>query len=188
MAASPIAPACVPPVPSPGAAAQLMASAADDTVTALYTEQYRSLVRLSAMVVGDLGTAEEVVQDCFIGMHRAFWRLREADKALHYLRRSVVNRSRSVLRHRSVADRHQISPEPDMPSAEHGALARIEQSAVISALRTLPLRQREAIVLRYYLDLSEEQVAMAMKISRGAVKAHTARGKLALRSALAAHR
>ncbi len=167
-------------LPSPGAAA----GNADETVTALYNEQYRSLVRLSSMLVGDLGTAEEVVQDCFIGMHRAFWRLRDSDKALHYLRRSVVNRSRSVLRHRSVADRHQPAPKPDMPSAEQGAIARIEQSAVISALRSLPLRQREALVLRYYLDLSEEQVALAMNISRGAVKAHTARGKLALRGVL----
>jgi RNA polymerase sigma-70 factor (sigma-E family) len=157
---------------------------AGDVLAALYTEQYRSLVRLSAMLVGDLGTAEEVVQDCFIGMHGAFWRLRDTDKALHYLRRSVVNRSRSVLRHRTVADRHQPKPEPDMPSAELGAIALIEQSTVISALRKLPARQREALVLRFYLDLSEKQVASAMNISRGAVKAHTARAKAALRSVL----
>lgn len=171
-------------VSHPVAAAQHLARPSDDALAALYAEQYRSLVRLSAMLVGDLGTAEEVVQDCFVGMHNAFWRLRDAGKALHYLRRSVVNRSRSVLRHRMVADRHQPKPEPDMPSAELGAIARIDQSTVIAALRKLPVRQREALVLRFYLDLSEEQVALAMNISRGAVKAHTARAKAALRSVL----
>jgi RNA polymerase sigma-70 factor (sigma-E family) len=167
-----------------GPAARHPASAADDAVTTLYAAHYRSLVRMAAMLVSDTGTAEEVVQDCFIGMHRAFWRLRDTDKALHYLRRSVVNRSRSVLRHAAVADRYQPKPEPDMPSAEQGAIARLDRAEVISALRSLPLRQREAIVLRFYLDLSEEQVASAMNITRGAVKAHTARGKAALRTVL----
>src|ERR1700729_2905229 len=152
-----------------GVASSQVAAEADLAITQMYHAEYRSLVRMAAMLVGDTGTAEEVVQDSFIAMHAAWRRLRDSDKALHYLRRSVVNRSRSVLRHRSVADRHQPAPKPDMPSAEQGAMARIEHSAVISALRSLPLRQREALVLRYYLDLSEEQVALAMNISRGAV-------------------
>jgi RNA polymerase sigma factor (sigma-70 family) len=71
-----------------------------------------------------------------------------------------------------------------MPSAEHGALALVERSAVIAALRDLPERQREALVLRYYADLSEAEIAAAMKISRGAVKSHTSRGMAALRLAL----
>jgi RNA polymerase sigma-70 factor (sigma-E family) len=160
------------------------ASEVDQMVIGLYRAEYRSLVRMAAMLVGDMATAEEVVQDCFVGMHSAFVRLRDMDKALSYLRRSVVNRARSVMRRRVVADRYMPQPQPDMPSAEYGALALLERSAVLSALRTLPVRQREAIVLRFYLDLSEEQVAFAMNISRGAVKAHTARGKLALRSLL----
>jgi RNA polymerase sigma factor (sigma-70 family) len=73
---------------------------------------------------------------------------------------------------------------PDMPSAEHGALVLLERHAVVVALRGLPERQREAIVLRYYADLSEAEIATAMKISRGAVKSHTARGMAALRAAL----
>lgn len=71
-----------------------------------------------------------------------------------------------------------------MPSAEQGAITQLERRAVIAALRSLPARQREAVMLRYYLDLSEEEVACAMKISRGAVKSHTARAKAALRSLL----
>jgi RNA polymerase sigma-70 factor (sigma-E family) len=167
-----------------GAEARGLASVADQAVAALYRAEYRSLVRMATMLVGDPATAEEVVQDCFVGMHSAFWRLRDMDKALNYLRRSVVNRARSVMRRRVVAGRYLPRPGPDMPSAEQGALARIERSAVFSALRTLPVRQREAIVLRFYLDLSEDQVAGLMKISRGAVKAHTARGKAALRGLL----
>jgi RNA polymerase sigma-70 factor (sigma-E family) len=153
-------------------------------VTALYSEHYRSLVRLAALLVRDISTAEEVVQDSFVAMHHGWRRLRDNEKALSYLRQSVVNRSRSVLRHRVVVDRNAPKPPPDMPSAEHGAITLLERSAVVSALRTLPPRQREALVLRYYGDLSEAQIACAMGISKGAVKSHTARAMIALRSVL----
>jgi RNA polymerase sigma factor (sigma-70 family) len=96
----------------------------------------------------------------------------------------VVNRSRSVLRHRKVVDMHAPKPAPDEPSAEQAAMAALESDAVGAALRTLPERQREAIVLRYYLDLSEADIAKSMGISRGAVKSHTARAMAALKSTL----
>jgi RNA polymerase sigma-70 factor (sigma-E family) len=171
-----------------GSASSRVAAEADRAITAMYHAEYRSLVRMSAVLLGDVGTAEEVVQDSFIAMHGAWRRLRDADKALHYLRRSVMNRSRSVLRHRVVVDKHMPAREPDMPSAEQSVITLFERSAVIAALRSLPARQREALVLRYYLDLSEEEVAAAMSISRGAVKSHTARGKAALRSVLESER
>jgi RNA polymerase sigma-70 factor (sigma-E family) len=157
---------------------------ADRAVTAIYSEHYRSLVRLAAFLVRDNATAEEVVQDSFVAMHGAWRRLRDTDKALSYLRQSVVNRSRSVLRHRMVVDKNTPKPPPDMPSAEHGAIIQLERSAVVSALRALPERQREALVLRYYGDLSEAQIASVMGISRGAVKSHTARAMAALRVVL----
>jgi RNA polymerase sigma-70 factor (sigma-E family) len=153
-------------------------------VSALYREHYRSLVRLAALLVRDIATAEEVVQDSFVAMHDGWRRLRDTDKALSYLRQTVVNRSRAVLRHRAVVDRNAPSPPPDMPSAEHGAIALLERSAVVAALRTLPPRQREALVLRYYGNLSEAQIAAAMGISQGAVKSHTARAMIALRAVL----
>jgi RNA polymerase sigma-70 factor (sigma-E family) len=157
---------------------------ADRAVTAIYSEHYRALVRLAAFLVRDNATAEEVVQDSFVAMHGAWRRLRDTDKALSYLRQSVVNRSRSVLRHRMVVDKNTPKPPPDMPSAEHGAIIQLERSAVVSALRGLPERQREALVLRYYGDLSEAQIASVMGISRGAVKSHTARAMAALRAVL----
>ena len=156
----------------------------DLAVVELYTEHYRSLVRLAALLVRDTPTAEEVVQDSFIAMHGGWERLRDTEKALAYLRQAVVNRSRSVLRHRTVVDKNMQKPPPDMPSAEHGALVLLERSEVVAALRGLPERQREALVLRYYADLSEAEIATAMGISRGAVKSHTARGMSALRAAL----
>jgi RNA polymerase sigma-70 factor (sigma-E family) len=149
----------------------------------MYSTHYRSLVRLAALLVRDVATAEEVVQDSFIAMHGAWRRLRDNDKALSYLRQSVVNRSRSVMRHR-VVDKNAPKPAPDMPSAEQGALTLLERTAVVSALRSLPPRQREALVLRYYGDLSEAQIATAMGISRGAVKSHTARAIASLRAVL----
>jgi RNA polymerase sigma-70 factor (sigma-E family) len=157
---------------------------ADLAVSELYSAHYRSLVRLAALLVRDLGTAEEVVQDAFVAMHGGWHRLRDNDKALAYLRQAVVNRSRSVLRHRQVVDRNAPKPPPDMPSAEHGAIALFERSAVIAALRTLPARQREALVLRFYADLPEAQIAETMRISRGAVKSHTARAMQTLRATL----
>ncbi|GAB3459602.1 SigE family RNA polymerase sigma factor [Streptomonospora sediminis] len=157
---------------------------ADQAVTQLYSTQYRPLVRLATLLVRDIATAEEVVQDAFVAMHGAWRRLRDPNKALSYLRQSVVNRARSVLRHRAVVEKHAPKAMPDAPSAEQGAMGELERAAVIDALRDLPTRQREAIVLRYYGDLSEAQIADAMGISRGAVKSHTARGIAALRSVL----
>jgi RNA polymerase sigma-70 factor (sigma-E family) len=157
---------------------------ADQAVTALYSANYRSLVRLAVLLVRDVGTAEEVVQDAFIAMHGGWRRLRDPDKALSYLRQSVVNRSRSVLRHRAVVEKYAPKGLPDAPSAENGAIVELERTAVIEALGRLPTRQREALVLRYYADLSEADIAKTMGISRGAVKSHTARGMSALRNVL----
>jgi RNA polymerase sigma-70 factor (sigma-E family) len=157
---------------------------ADHAVTELYSLHYKTLVRLATLVVRDTPTAEDVVQDAFFAMHSAWTGLRNVDNALAYLRQAVMNKSRSVLRHRTVVDKNTQQAPPDMPSAEHGAMVQLERSAVVDALRKLPERQREAIIWRYYADLSEAEIAAAMKISRGAVKSHTARGMAALRAEL----
>jgi len=157
---------------------------ADQAVTQLYAMHYRALVRLAGLLVRDTTTAEEVVQDAFVAMHGGWQRLRDQEKALAYLRQAVVNRSRSVLRHRSVAGKNPNEVLADMPGAGHGVSGLLEHPAARAALRDLPDRQREAIVLRYCADLSEAEIAAAMGISRGAVKSHTARGMSALRAAL----
>jgi RNA polymerase sigma-70 factor (sigma-E family) len=160
---------------------------ADAAVTELYAAHYRSLVRLAALLLRDQATAEEVVQDSFVAMHSGWRRLRDTDQALGYLRRSVINGSRSVLRHRAVVGRVAVPPPPpDVPSAEQDAMTLLERSAMVAAVDGLPLRQREALVLRFYADMSPAQIASAMGISASAVKAHTARALSSLRSMLEA--
>ena len=157
---------------------------ADQAVAQLYSLHYRPLVRLAALLVRDAATAEDVVQDAFAAMAGGWQRLGDTEKALAYLRQAVVNRSRSVLRHRSVAEKNLQQALPDMPGADPGEPDLLDRPAAMAALRGLPERQREAVVLRYYADLSEDQIAAAMCISRGAVKSHTARGLSALRAAV----
>jgi len=156
---------------------------ADRAVTVMFGEHYRALVRMAALLVGDVATAEAIVQESFVAMHGAWRRLRDSDKALPYLRQCLVNRSRSVLRHRIVIGRNRSKPKPGLPRAEPQALP-LPEHAVVGALRALPLRQREALVLIYYGGLTEAQAASAMGISPGAVKSHLGRAVEALRAVL----
>jgi RNA polymerase sigma-70 factor (sigma-E family) len=158
--------------------------AADHALARLYSIHYRPLVRLATLLVRDAVTAEGVVQDAFAGMHAGWRRLGDPEMALAYLRQAVVNRSRSVLRHRAVAGGHQQQPLPDTLAAGPEAPGLLEQPGARAVLRGLPERQREAIVLRYDADLSEDETAAAMRISRGAVRSHTSRGLAAIRAAL----
>ena len=160
------------------------ALADDQAVAQLYARHYQPLARLATLLVRDAATAEDVVQDAFVAMRGAWPRLRDADNALAYLRQAVVNRSRSVLRHRTVTSKNPPEAPPDTPGAEHGAPDLLDRPGAVAALRGLPERQREAIILRYYADLPEDQIAAAMRISRGAVRSHTARGLSALGAAL----
>jgi RNA polymerase sigma-70 factor (sigma-E family) len=169
------------PAAGPAAAAD---PCLDKALSELYRAHYRTLVRLAALLLRDGATAEEVVQDSFVAMYGNWARLRDAGKALSYLRQTVLNRSRSVQRHRAVVDKYAPKAPPDAASAEQGAIALLERSAVVAALRELPPRQREALVLRYYADLSEADIARAMGITGGAVKSHAARGIAALRAVL----
>jgi RNA polymerase sigma-70 factor (sigma-E family) len=160
---------------------------ADEALVALYTAHYRTLVRTAALLLRDTAAAEDVVQDAFVAMHGSWRRLREPDKALAYVRQAVVNRARSRLRHLKVADRKApglLTDVAPLPSAEYGAMRALERTEVITALHRLPNRQREVLVLRYYADLSEAQIAAAMGISPGAVKSHASRGMAALRENL----
>ncbi|MGB0100317.1 MAG: SigE family RNA polymerase sigma factor [Nocardioides sp.] len=155
---------------------------ADEALEQLYAAHWRQLVRLSVLLVRDIGTAEEIVQDAFVAVHGRWSRLRDPDRALAYLRQAVVNRSRSALRHRAVVARHAATLRPVETADPTPATDR--RAAVLHALRSLPDRQREVLALRYYLDLSEAEIADALGISRGAVKSHASRGAAALRSLL----
>ena len=134
--------------------APLADSEADATagVTALYHEDYRRLVRLAWLLTRDQGQAEELVQDAFVDLHQRWSRLTDAKGIRAYLRTSVVNRSRSSLRHLKVVQKYQPALLVDVaqtgPSAEHGALERLDQEMIIGSLNGLPARQREVLILR----------------------------------------
>lgn len=150
---------------------------ADEAVTQLYAAHYTGLVRMAALLVRNSGEAEEIVQDAFVAMHGRWHRLREPERALGYLRRSVVNASRSLHRRHDVAARHvQREAGPAATRAEHHQLDLETRAVVLDALDRLPRRQREVLVLRYYSDLSERGIADALRISPGAVKSHASRG------------
>jgi RNA polymerase sigma-70 factor (sigma-E family) len=156
---------------------------ADHTLEQLYDEHYVRLVRLAVLLLGDAGRAEEVVQDSFVAIYRRWDQLQDANVPA-YLRQTVVNRSRSTLRHLVVVSRHPPHAVVDEPGADHDVLRDERRQTVIEAMAGLPRRQREVLALRYYLDLSEREIAETLGISPGAVKSHASRGADALRRSL----
>jgi RNA polymerase sigma-70 factor (sigma-E family) len=149
--------------------------AAPKTLADLYAEHRMRLVRLAVLLVDELGTAEDVVQEAFTGLHRHWSELRDERAALGYLRTAVVNGSRSVLRRRRTAREYVPPHQVNARSAESLAMLSAEHQAVVDALSTLPARQREVLVLRYYGGLSEAEIAESTGISRGAVKSTASR-------------
>jgi RNA polymerase sigma-70 factor (sigma-E family) len=152
-------------------------------LAALFDAHHAQLVRLAALL-GAGADAEDVVADAFCALHRRWDRLRSPEAALAYTRSCVVNLTRMRLRHLQVVRRSPDPVEGRAASAESQVMAREDQRAVVRALAALPDRQREAVVLRYWLDLREAEVAAAMGISAGAVKTHTSRAMAALTRAL----
>lgn len=145
-------------------------------VTALYRAHRLQFVRMALLLVDDIGSAEDVVQDAFVGLHRNQGKVRDSQAALGYLRTAVVNTARSMLRRRQTVRKHlrSVAPEPaNSPDSE--VLLAEEHREVLAAVRTLPPRQREVLVLRYWSDLSEAEIAEALGISRGAVKSQASR-------------
>jgi RNA polymerase sigma-70 factor (sigma-E family) len=163
---------------------------AERHVTALYQAHALSLARLALVMLGDRPAAEDVVQDAFLGLYRRWDRLADPAVAQSYLRTSVLNGCRTALRSRPQhgvlsddTDAHEAAlagSSLSLESAEATVVHGEEHRAVLAAIRRLPARQREALVLRYYLDLTEEQTADAMQVSRGTVKSATSRAIVAV--------
>lgn len=143
---------------------------------------YRRLLALAVLVTDDRATAEDLVQEAFARLHGRT--LADPEHALAYLRSTILNLSRSRLRRLRTARKHDRPDDRLLPSAEEDVLLRADQQAVLDAVRTLPPRQRQALVLRYWADMSEAQIAAAMGLSNGTVKSHTSRGVTALRRIL----
>ena len=154
---------------------------ADHAVAALYQVHYPALVRLAALLIPDLATAEDIVQDAFAAVHGRWHVQPDADAALAYLRWSVVHRSRSVPPPGEPAEG---TGEPAAGTGEPGSDTGEPGSAVMSALRALSPRQREVVVLRYFADLSEAEIAAATGMSMAAVRDHAAQAMSSLQAEL----
>lgn len=172
------------PVQGEGTDDAMTAGTTVDHLTETYREHYRSLLGLAALLLDDNASCEDVVQEAFIRVHSARSRVKDPDKTLAYLRQTVVNLSRSTLRRRILGLKLLSKPMPDMASAEEGAYELMERDELKRALRGLQRRQREVLVLRYFADMSEEQIAQTLGIARGSVKAYGSRGIAALRAAM----
>lgn len=148
-------------------------------VAGLFAARYPELVRLAGLLGAD--DPEDIAQEAFARLLRGYRTLRDADAALAYVRATVCNLTRNRHRHLRMARlRAPAERLADAESSEQAVLLREEQRAVIAALGTLPARRREAIVLRYWLGLSEAEIAAAMGISAGTVKSQVSRGLAAL--------
>jgi RNA polymerase sigma-70 factor (sigma-E family) len=150
-------------------------------VTGLYRAQSVGFVRLAVVMLGDRMAAEDVVQDAFCGLYRNWHRLADQGKALQYVRSAVLNGCRNQLRARARAGRRVLPRAAgSCASAEEDVLVAEEHREVLAAVRRLPARQREALVLRFYGGLSEPDIAASMGVSAGTVKSTTSRALAAL--------
>jgi RNA polymerase sigma-70 factor (sigma-E family) len=158
------------------------------TFEQLYHTQRLALVRLAVLLVDEVPLAEDIVQEAFAELHTRWSRLQDVHKALAYLRTSVVNRSRSALRRRRTARAYVPPHEPPEPSPESGLVVAEDQREVLAAVRRLPERQRQVLVLRYWSELSEAEIAATLGISRGTVKSTASRALDTLEQVLGATR
>jgi RNA polymerase sigma-70 factor (sigma-E family) len=155
---------------------------AADQVTGLYRVHGMDLVRIAAVMLGSRAAAEDAVQDAFCGLFGKWDQLADPRNALPYVRSAVMNRCRSELRRRVRLERRgdQNRRPLDAESPEQAAILGEEHRDVLAALRRLPDRQREVLILRYFMDLPEPEIATAMGISQGTVKSTTSRAIAAL--------
>jgi RNA polymerase sigma factor (sigma-70 family) len=146
-------------------------------VSELFRARYPEMVRLADLLGAD--DPEDIAQEAFAQLIRKAGSLRDPAAAVAYVRASVCNLVRNRNRHLRVA-RLRAPAGQDEHSSEHTVMLRHDHAEVIAALAALPVRRREAIVLRYWLDLSEREIAAAMGVSQGTVKSHVSRGLDAL--------
>ena len=149
----------------------------DLLVADLFASEGRSLVRLARIFCDDHASAEDLVQEAFIRLHRSAGSIRDIDRAPAFLRSIVINLARDHNRRGLMSLRHRASThQPDKAeSFEDDTVANGADRAVLAAVRVLPDRQRSCVVLRYYLQYSESEVAATLGISKSSVKTHCRR-------------
>jgi RNA polymerase sigma-70 factor (sigma-E family) len=175
-------------VPDPALLATRQAVDVDALVVELFNQEASSLVRLARLFVDDRNAAEDLVQEGFIRLARSAHRIQDPAKAAAYLRTIVLNLARDHNRRGLVSLRHHLPLDDRRASAEDEVELREDQQQVIDALRGLPHRQRDCLVLRYYHELGIDEIAEALGVSRNSVKTHLRRGLDSLERGLGAAR
>lgn len=155
---------------------ELSWSSADFLVAELYRAEAVNLVRLARFFVDDRDAAEDLVQEAFIRLARSSGRIKDRDRIPAYLRSIVLNLARDHNRRGLVSLRHLPTAEPQGPTLDDLVAVRADQKRVIDALRDLPRRQRDCLVLRYYLELGVAEIAETLGIGANSVKTHLQRG------------
>jgi RNA polymerase sigma-70 factor (sigma-E family) len=150
----------------------------------LFRERYTELVGLAGLLLRDAGAAEEIVQDAFAKFHLSRHRIVDPQREVAYLRSIVCNLARSRLRRWTLERRKRPAPAPEAVHGPDAAVAQHRREVVAAALSRLPRRQRECVVLRYWLDLSEREIGEALGLAVGSVKSHLHRGRAALETHL----
>jgi RNA polymerase sigma factor (sigma-70 family) len=151
----------------------------------LFRDHWLELVRLALVMVGDLATAEDVVQDAFERLHRGANGLRQPSSGLAYARSCVLNGCRQVHRRAAIARKYGPRLAGHPQSGGLDAMSAVDDTGeVMAALQLLPRRQREVIVLRYYADLDAAEIAATLGITPGAVRATISRALAALGQAV----
>jgi RNA polymerase sigma-70 factor (sigma-E family) len=181
---------------NPGAAAEVDPEgwpddgpgSAEAAITALYEASALGLIRMAYVMLGDLPSAEDVVQEAFCGLYRRWDRLADTAGATYYVRTSVLNGCRSALRRRAVRrgflQHGPLADPPPAVSAETVVLGGEQREDVIRALRHLPDRQREVLILRFYTELPDDEIGRVMGIRPGTVRSTAFRALDALGRAL----
>lgn len=167
---------CAEAIAAAGAVPAIPAEDVDRLVVTLFEQEGVALVRLARLFVDDRNAAEDLVQEAFIRLARSAHRIEDRARAAAYLRSIVLNLARDHNRRGLVSMRHQLPLDDHQASLEDEITLRDDQREVIEALRDLPPRQRDCLVLRYFHELGIDDIAATLRISRNSVKTHLQRG------------
>ncbi len=156
----------------------------DEGMRALYARRHADMVRFAAFLTGDVTTAEDVAQEAFARVFDAWDRIDDLERIDAYLKSTVVNLANGGRRKQGVAERFTPPRLRLVPSAEENALGRVGRDDVLAAVAALPLRQRACVVMRYWMRMTESEIAESLELSVGSVRTHVKRGTETLRKQL----
>jgi RNA polymerase sigma-70 factor (sigma-E family) len=168
-----------PPGERSGAVLRMLPEVPNDreaVVRALYETRHAELVRFATFIMGDVHAAEDATQEAFTRVYDVWDRLEDPERAVAYLRATIVNLGRGRHRHRLVTERNQPPRLVAVPSAEDDAMGRVGRRAVLDAVSALPSRQRACVVMRHWLRMTESEIAATLDVSIGSVRTHNKRG------------